>query len=64
MISRISLSILALFIGGFATYGLISAGIIEPLSIGKLYLWERTALLVVLGVPVVGWLVIFFRSPD
>lgn len=63
MSSRILLSIWACLFGGIVVFALMSAGILEPLSLGRISLFEEIVFLVIAGLPVIAWFVVFFRTP-
>ena len=44
-------------------FALISVGILEPLSLGRISRFEEIGFLIIAGLPVVAWCVVFFRSP-
>ncbi len=44
-------------------FALMSVGILEPLSLGRVSQFEEIAFLVVAGLPVIAWCVVFFRTP-
>jgi len=41
----------------------MSADILEPLSLGRLSQFEEIVYLVIAGLPVIAWCVVFFRAP-
>ena len=63
MSSRVSLSIWAFLFGGVVVFGLISTGALELVSLGHASLFERIVFTVIGGLPVIGWFVVFFRTP-
>ncbi len=63
MSSRILLSIWPFLFGGVVVFGLISAGILEPVSLGRASLLDEIAFLAIAGLPVIGWFAVFFRTP-
>ena len=63
MSSRVSLSIWAFLFGGVVVYGLISTGALELVLLGHASLFERIVFTVIGGLPVIGWFVVFFRTP-
>ena len=44
-------------------FGLISLGILEPVSLGRISLFEEIVFLVLAGLPIIAWFAIFFRTP-
>jgi len=44
-------------------FGLISVGILEPVSLRRISLLEEIAFLAIAGLPVIAWFVVFFRAP-
>ncbi len=44
-------------------FALISVGILEPLSFGRAFGFEEILFLIVAGLPMIAWCVVFFRSP-
>ncbi len=44
-------------------FALISVGILEPLSLGRASRFEEIVFLIIAGLPVIAWVVVFFRSP-
>ena len=63
MSSRILLSIWACLFGGLLVFALMSLGILEPLSLGRVSRFEEIVYLIIAGLPVIAWCVVFFRSP-
>ena len=63
MSSRVSLSIWAFLFGGVVVFGLISTGALELVLLGHASLFERIVFTVIGGLPVIGWFVVFFRTP-
>ncbi len=63
MSSRILLSVWACLFGGVVVFGLISVGILEPVSLRRISLLEEIAFLAIAGLPVIAWFVVFFRTP-
>ncbi len=63
MSSRILLSVWACLFGGLVVFALMSVGILEPLSLGRASRFEEIVFLVIAGLPVIAWVVVFFRSP-
>ncbi len=63
MSSRVSLSMWAFLFGGVVVYGLISTGFLELVSLRHASQFEKIVFLVVGGLPVIAWFVIFFRVP-
>ncbi len=63
MSSRVWLSIWAFLFGGVVVFGLISTGIMEPLSLDRASLFEEIVFVVIAGLPVLGWFATFFRRP-
>ena len=63
MSSRILLSVWACLFGGLLVFVLMSAGILEPLSLGWASRFEESVFMVIAGLPVIAWCVVFFRSP-
>ena len=63
MSSRILLSIWACLFGGLLVFALMSLGILEPLSLGRVSRFEEIVFLIIAGLPVIAWCVVFFRSP-
>ncbi len=63
MRSRILLSIWAFLFGGLVVFGLISAGILEPVSLGRASLFEKIVFMVIGVLPVIAWFAVFFRTP-
>ncbi len=62
MSSRILLSIWACLFGGVVVFGLVSLGIVEPVSLRRISLLEEIAFLAIAGLPVIAWFVVFFRT--
>lgn len=63
MSSRILLSIWACLFGGVVVFALMSVDILEPLSLGRISRSEEIVFLIIAGLPVIAWCVVFFRSP-
>ncbi len=63
MSSRILLSIWACLFGGLLVFALMSLGILEPLSLGRASQFEEIVYLIIAGLPVIAWCVVFFRTP-
>ncbi len=63
MSSRVLLSIWAFLFGGVVVFGLISTGTVQPVSLGRASLLEEIAFLAIAGLPLIGWCVVFFRTP-
>ncbi len=63
MSSRVLLSIYAFLLGGVVVYGLISTGILEPVSLRRATLFEEIGFVVFAGLPVIAWFATFFRKP-
>ncbi len=63
MSSRILLSIWACLFGGVVVFALMSLGIVEPLSLGRASWFEEIVFLIIAGLPVIAWCVVFFRTP-
>ncbi len=63
MSSRVLLSIYAFLLGGVVVFGLISTGILEPVSLRRASLFEEIVFVVIAGLPVLGWFATFFRKP-
>ena len=63
MSSRILLSVWACLFGGLLVFVLMSAGILEPLSLGRVSRFDEIVFLIIAGLPVIAWCVVFFRSP-
>ncbi len=63
MSSRILLSVWACLLGGVLVFALMSVGILEPLSLGRASRFEEIVFLVIAGLPVIAWFVVFFRTP-
>ena len=63
MSSRVSLSMWAFLFGGVVVYGLISTGVLELVSLRHADLFDKIVFLVVGGLPVIAWFVVFFRTP-
>ncbi len=64
MSSRVLLSIWAFLVGGVVVFGLISAEVLEPVSLGRTSLFEEIVFVVFVGLPVIAWFAVFFRTPD
>jgi hypothetical protein len=41
----------------------MSLGILEPLSLGRASQFEEIVYLIIAGLPVIAWCVVFFRTP-
>ena len=63
MSSRILLSVWACLFGGLLVFALMSADILEPLSLRRISQVEEIVYLVIAGLPVIAWCVVFFRAP-
>ncbi len=63
MSSRILLSVWACLFGSVMVFALMSVGIVEPYSLGRLSRLEEIAFLALAGMPVIAWCVVFFRTP-
>ncbi len=63
MSSRLTLSIWAFLFGGVVVYGLISTGTLEPVSLGRASLFDQIVFVVIAGLPLIAWCVVFFRAP-
>ncbi len=63
MSSRILLSIWACLFGGVVVFALMSVGILEPLSLGRVSRFEGIGFLIIAGLPVIAWCVVVFRTP-
>ena len=63
MSSRVSLSMWAFLFGGVVVYGLISTGVLELVSLRHADLFDKIVFLVVGGLHVIAWFVVFFRAP-
>ncbi|MCH7956791.1 MAG: hypothetical protein IIB63_04490 [Proteobacteria bacterium] len=63
MSSRILLSVWACLFGGLLVFALISVGVLEPLSLRRVSQFEEIVFLIIAGLPVIAWCVVFFRSP-
>ncbi len=63
MSSRVLLSIWAFVFGGVVVFALISTGILELVSLGRLSLFEKIVFMVIAGLPLIGWFATFFRTP-
>ncbi len=63
MSSRILLSIWAFLFGGVVVFALMSVGILEPVSLWRASKVEEIVFLIVAGLPVIAWCVVFFRTP-
>ncbi len=44
-------------------FALMSLGILEPLSLGRVSRFEEIVFLIIAGLPVISWCVVFFRTP-
>ncbi len=64
MSSRVLLSICAFLFGGVVVFGLISTGTLEPVSLGRASLFDQIVFVVIAGLPLITWCVVFFRTPD
>ncbi len=62
MSSRVWLSIWAFLFGGVVVFGLISTGTLEPVSLGRLSLFEKIVFVVIV-LALIGWFATFFRTP-
>ena len=62
MSSRVWLSIWAFLFGGVVVFGLISTGTLEPLSLGRASLFDQIVFMVIAGLPVIAWFVVFFKT--
>ncbi len=63
MSSRVLLSICAFLFGGVVVFGLISTGILEPVSLGRASLFDQIVFTVIGVLPVIAWFVVFFKAP-
>ena len=63
MSSRILLSVWAFLFGGLLVFALMSVGILEPFPLGRVSGFEEIVFLIVTGLPVIAWFVVFFRTP-
>ncbi len=63
MSSRILLSFWACLFGGDLVFALMTDGILEPLSLGRVSRFDEIVFLIIAGLPVIAWCVVFFRSP-
>ncbi len=63
MSSRVLLSIWAFVFGGVVVFALISTGILELVSLGRLSLFEKIVFMVIAGLPLIGWFATLFRTP-
>ena len=63
MSSRLSLSIWAFLFGGVVVYGLISTGTLELVWLGRASLIEKIVFMGIGVLPVIAWVVIFFKEP-
>ncbi len=63
MSSRVLLSIYAFLFGGVVVFGLISTGVLEPVSLRRASLFEEIGFVVFAGLPVIAWFATFFRKP-
>ena len=63
MSSRVLPSIWAFLAGGLVVFGLISIGTLEPVSLGRAFLFEEIVFVVIAGLPVIAWFAVFFRTP-
>ncbi len=61
--SRILLSIWACLFGGILVFALMSIGILESLSFGRVSRFDEIVFLISAGLPVIAWFVVFFRTP-
>ncbi len=64
MSSRVLLSIWAFLVGGVVVFGLISAEILEPVSLGRASLFDQIVFVVIASVPTIAWFTVFFRTPE
>ncbi len=62
MSSRVWLSIWAFLFGGVVVFGVISTGTLEPLSLGRASLFDQIVFMVIAGLPVIAWFVVFFKT--
>ena len=62
MSSRILLSVWACLFGVVVVFALLSVGILEPLSLGRVSRFEEIVFLIIAGLPVIAWCVVFFRT--
>ncbi len=44
-------------------FALMSVGILEPVSLWRVSRFEEIVFLIVAGLPVIAWCVVFFRTP-
>ncbi|MFQ5619155.1 MAG: hypothetical protein ACE5FR_09295 [Rhodospirillales bacterium] len=63
MSSRILLSIWACLFGGVVVFALMSVGMLEPLSLGRISQFEQIVFLIIAGLPLIAWFIVFFRTP-
>ncbi len=63
MSSRVLLSIWAFLFGGVVVFGLISAGILEPVSLGRASMFEKIVFMLIGGLPLIAWFAVFLRTP-
>ncbi len=63
MSSRVLLSIYAFLLGGVVVYGLISTGILEPVSLGRASMFDQIVFVVIAGLPLIAWFAVFLRTP-
>ncbi len=63
MSSRVLLSIYAFFFGGVVVFGLISTGVLEPVSLGRASVFDQIVFVVIASVPTIAWFAVFFRKP-
>jgi hypothetical protein len=63
MSSRVWISIWAFLFGGVVVFGLISTGTLEPVSLGRASLFDQIVFMVIAGMPLIAWFVVFFRTP-
>ncbi len=63
MSSRVLLSIWAFVFGGVVVFALISTGILELVSLGRLSLFEKIVFMLIGGLPLIAWFAVFLRTP-
>ncbi len=63
MSSRVLLSIWAFLVGGVVVFGLISTGILEPVSLGRASMFEKIVFMLIGGLPLIAWFAVFLRTP-
>ena len=44
-------------------FALMSVGILETLSLGRISRFEEIVFLILAGLPMIAWCVVFFRTP-